>query len=505
MSSRKRHGAAPRPSQARDIKGAPHDEKDALRKADSLAHAQRLAHVGSWDWDLERDEAEWSDEMFRIFGLDPTESGGDLAKALTLMHPDDRKKVADAVRKALEGTQPYDVEYRIIRPNGDIRHARARGEVFRDAGGRPIRMIGAVHDLTELKLVENALRESELAYRRIVETTHEGIWVIDDENRTTFVNPRMAEMLGYSQEEMVGHHLFEFLDEGVREQASPENSPFRGRLGTQVELPYRHKDGTPIWTLMVSSPIIDDRGSYVGTLAMFSDITEQHAARRTREEILDVISHEFRTPVTVILGYTQLAASGRWNPSSNDWAAIRTKIELAGRHLSFLLNSLTELSLLRAGAPRANLELLSSSAILREAAEVAEIRRPDPARDLQIRVAEGAAEVSGDRRKLLIALAEIIDNAAKFSPKGSLIRVSASLRDGETAFEVVDRGPGIPEAIIQKLGTPFVQMDLSSTRKAGGAGLGLALAHGVVKAQGGRIEVEHPPGGGSAVRIMLPR
>ncbi len=146
-----------------DITSRKQAEQEIARARESLAAAQRIGHVGSWDWDLVTDEARWSDELFRIFGLEVGPSGGDLAKALALMHPEDAERVAAAVKAAVDGVRPYDVEYRAVRPSGEVRHLQAQGEVTRDPSGRPVRMIGLVRDITERWQAAEAIRKSSQA------------------------------------------------------------------------------------------------------------------------------------------------------------------------------------------------------------------------------------------------------------------------------------------------------------------------------------------------------
>lgn len=132
--------------------------EETLRKSQArLAEAQRISHLGNWDWDIVRNELFWSDEVYRIFGLEPQEFRGTYEAFLNSVHPDDRQFVQKSVNEALYEAKPYSIEHRIVLPNGSVRIVHEQGEVTFDESGEPIRMIGTVHDITERKQMQEQL------------------------------------------------------------------------------------------------------------------------------------------------------------------------------------------------------------------------------------------------------------------------------------------------------------------------------------------------------------
>ncbi len=137
--------------------------EEALRRSEAgLAEAQRMAHLGNWEWVPRTDELYWSDETFRIHGFEPGSFDPTFEKLLEVVHPDDRKMLGRALDEALGHGQPYDFEHRVVRPDGEVRVVHRRAEVVRDESGNPARMVGTVHDVTERKALENQLQHQAL-------------------------------------------------------------------------------------------------------------------------------------------------------------------------------------------------------------------------------------------------------------------------------------------------------------------------------------------------------
>jgi PAS domain S-box-containing protein len=132
----------------------------------SLEEAQAIAHIGSWDWDIAENHITWSDELYRIYGLDPATFKASYEAYIERIHPDDRQRMTEAVQAAYANGKSFTIEHRIVRPDGEERWMESRGTVFRDGGARPTRMTGTGHDITERKQAEQALAEARAALAR---------------------------------------------------------------------------------------------------------------------------------------------------------------------------------------------------------------------------------------------------------------------------------------------------------------------------------------------------
>jgi PAS domain S-box-containing protein len=208
-------------------------------------------------------------------------------RAIDLVHPDDRDGLlAQAARLTEPGTEVHEHELRARHRDGSYRwltwSSRSDGErlyaLVRDVTDRKLADEALRKDITDRRVREQALRASEERYRNIVETTSEGVWMIDADHHTTYVNRRMAEMLGYTVAEMLGRPVGDFVPAGRRTDMEVGLQRRRSGVSEQREGRYVRKDGSEMWALMSGSPLTNGNGGYGGALAMVSDITERKRA-----------------------------------------------------------------------------------------------------------------------------------------------------------------------------------------------------------------------------------
>ncbi|WP_276275956.1 PAS domain-containing response regulator [Haloarcula regularis] len=173
----------------------------ALQKSEAhLARAQQIAGLGSWTWDIETDVLYWSDQIYRIAGVGPDTWEPTYERFLELVHPDDRDAVTAAVDRTLAGDSPYDIEHRIVRPDGEVRTVQERGELVREEDGEPVAMNGTVQDVTDRVADQRDLK----AFREAVEHAGHSIYWTDPDGRIEYVNPAFEESTGYTAAEARG-------------------------------------------------------------------------------------------------------------------------------------------------------------------------------------------------------------------------------------------------------------------------------------------------------------
>lgn len=189
----------------RDITDRRRAEADLRRSQAALAEAQALAHLGSWEWDVQADRVVWSDEMYRLYGREPHSAEIRYDGFLALVHPDDRARVDDLIGRAFESGAPFDFQHRVITPDGSERVLLAHGDVVRDAGGSAVRMRGTALDVTDRsRAAEAALSQGAELLRAVVEGTTDSIFVKDLVGRYVMLNAAAAERFGRSAAEAIG-------------------------------------------------------------------------------------------------------------------------------------------------------------------------------------------------------------------------------------------------------------------------------------------------------------
>src|SRR5262249_32641153 len=161
---------------------------------------QEAGRIGIFEWDIHTNEVSWSATEEQLYGLPPGAFQGRYENWRQTVHPDDVGAAEAVLARAIADNQPWEMEFRIIRPDGGIRWIAAKGKLFADAEGRPVRMLGVNLDVTERKRVEEALRNSERLYRGIGESIDYGVWVCDPQGRNTYASESFLRPGGLTQE-----------------------------------------------------------------------------------------------------------------------------------------------------------------------------------------------------------------------------------------------------------------------------------------------------------------
>ena len=390
---------------------------------------------------------------------------------------------------------------------------------------------GSVADAVSLALEESerrrtqaALRESEERYRRIVETALEGIWAIDAQGNTTYANPRMAEMLGYTVEELIGRNAFDLAHKDEGDPAQQEWDQRRQGVASRPEFRFVRKDGSVLWAQCSAAPLLDEDGRFLGAFTMVVDITsrkqaeaereeilqrerraraEAEAANRIKDEFLATVSHELRTPLAAIVSWVHLLRSG-----GLDEATAARALETIDRNIraqAQIIDDILDVSRIVRGSLTLNPRPVDLAAILDHVAE--SLRPAAQGKGIEFHTVHGTdgSEMVGDPDRLQQVLWNLLSNAVKFTPRGGSVEVRLERRDDTLQLEVTDTGEGIPAEFLPHVFERFRQADSSASRVHGGLGLGLAIVRHLVELHGGTVTAESGgPGQGARFTVVLP-
>ena len=359
------------------------------------------------------------------------------------------------------------------------------------------------------KQAEESLQKSEAKYRRIVDTSYEGIWMIDSQTRTEFVNQRISQMLGYPAAEILGRSIFDFMDlaDEIADEAKLEW--FKGEESDLKEGRLRCQDGSYIWTLISARAILNEQGKCLGAIAMLTDITdrkrseserdrlllleqtaraEAEAANRIKDEFLAVLSHELRSPLNPILGWAKLLQSRKFDEAGLN-KALKT-IERNAKLQAQLIEDLLDVSRILQGKLSLNTIPVDLVSTIEAAMETVHLAAEAKTIDMETKLNPNVGKVLGDPARLQQVFWNLLSNAVKFTETEGKVNVRLERIDAQAQITVSDTGKGINPDFLPYMFDYFRQGDSTTTRRFGGLGLGLAIARHLIEMHGGTIGAE---------------
>ncbi len=377
-----------------------------------------------------------------------------------------------------------------------------------------------VNEINERRNAEKALRASEERYRTLIDTAREGVWVLDTDACTTFVNRQMAGMLGYTSEEMVGRSMYDFLDDAHKAVLKEKLVRRKAGHGEQYDQLFRHKDGSEICGIVNASPLFNAQDEVVGSFGMITDVTERMSLQKRLQQaqrmeaigtLAGGIAHDFNNILGAIIGYGQLIKFDLPKDSSQSLRYLEGVLKAADRAKNLVQQILTfsrqareerkplllvpiikeSIKFLRASIPTSieiRLHLESETSVV--------LADPTQMHQVLMNLCTNAAQAMGNESGVLeVALSDVdieyeADELALGKQSGPYIRLAVS-----------DTGEGILPENVERIFDPFF-----TTKDLGqGTGMGLSVVHGIVRSHGGTIRVTSEPGKKTQFEVLLPR
>lgn len=498
----------------------------ALEKSQTNhAEAQRMAHLGHWELNLETKRLDWSEEVFRIFAIEPQKFDASAETFLNSIHPDDRELVSQAYADSVKNKTPYDIVHRLLMKDGSIKYVHERCETFYDDNsGKPLRSLGTVQDITERKRSEDALRVSEERLVLALEGANLGMWDWHVPTGQIIINKRWAEMLGYTLDEI--DPTFESWEKLLH----PEDAQsvrtilaehLQGRRPIyQTEHRLRTKSGEWKWILDTGKVVNrDEQGNPTRVTGTLLDITERKHMElqlMQQERLAAVgqltagIAHDFNNTLTSILGFAELLHhSPDMQESAREYLAI---IISSGQQAVYLIHQMLDFSRKSMCRPK-QLDLVP---FIKEIIKFLGSTIPETIH-LHLDIEPGDYLITADPTQIQQVLTNLALNARDAMPEGGDLRILLSqieasgelqqcitcnqfLTGNWIAITVTDNGSGILPEVLPHIFEPFF-----TTKEIGqGTGLGLAQVYGIVKQNNGHIAVHSHSGQGTTFTLYLP-
>lgn len=484
----------------------------------SLENAQRIACIGNWDWDIPNHGLWWSDEIYRIFGVEPHEFGATYEAFIGYVHPDDRGAVAEVVGDALQKKKGYSVSHRIVLKDGSIKTVHEQGEAVFSQEGTPVRMCGTVQDITEQVRMEATLRESEERYRTLFEDSRDVVFITTPDGRIIDINPAGLSLFGYgSKDDFRSINASQFYSDPAERDFFRSSIESHGFV-KDLELKLKRKDGERLVVSMTATAVRDKQGDITAFRGIVRDMTnykklEQQLLHSQKMEAVGQltggIAHDFNNILTGIIGYSSvLLMRDGDGPANMDYV----------RHIQGLAeraSKLTQGLLAFSRKQVVSLAPVDLNDIIRGIEHLlTKIVREDI--EFRVDIYGGSLVVMADSGQIEQVIINLVANAKDAMPSGGRMTISTGLTrfDEEAAaaysglkgpgdyacLSVSDTGIGMDEKTKGRIFEPFF-----TTKEVGkGTGLGLSIVYGIMSGHRGAINVYSELGVGTTFKAYLP-
>ncbi len=502
---------------SRDFLRAAQLARELGEKERRLDLAAQAGGLGMWRWDVANDQV-WMNEKGRsLFGFAPQDKPN-AERFRSRIHSEDREAVRAVAAKALPVGADYETEYRVVLPDGAIRWLHSRGRVELGADGKPCRVHGVSSDVTERKLSEKALLESEMRFRTVADAAPVMIWMSGTDKLCNFFNKGWLDFTGRTMEQERGSGWAE----GVRTDDLEHcleiyGSSFDARQPFTMEYRLRRNDGEHRWVLDIGTPRFSDDGAFLGYIGSCIDIAERKQAELDHErqnmelarvgrvalmgELAASLAHEVNNPVGAIVtnasAAQRLIAAGKLEPE--ELKDLLADIVADGHRAREVIEGVRNM----VRKEKTTYSLVRIDELIRDLLRIVKADALTRKVTLTTEIDSKAGSVMAHRVQLLQVLLNLTLNAFEAM---SVIRPDARrlvIRmdrngEGEVLVRVRDSGPGFPGGIVEQFFEPFF------STKAEGTGMGLAIARSIIEAHGGTLSGENCDDGGACFTVRLP-
>jgi PAS domain S-box-containing protein len=412
----------------------------------------------------------------------------------------------------------YECDYRVARPDGSWRWVTARGQVERDADGRPVRFPGVVIDVTQRKRAEEELsrvtdeaRRDKRLYEAILSGTPDFVYVFTLDHRIQYANDALLRMWGTTWAGTIGRRFIELGYEPWHAEMHEReiDEVRRTKKSIRGEVPFNGTHGRRIYEY-IFVPVLGADGEVEAVAGTTRDVTERkhmedqlRDADRKKDDFIALLAHELRNPLAPIRNGLQVMRL-----AGSDAAAVgeaRSMMERQVGHMVRLIDDLLDVSRISRNKMQLRRERVSLADVVAGATETVAPLVEAAGHALRVSLPADPVHLDADLTRLAQVFGNLLTNSVKYTPRGGNIALRAARLDGEVVVVVEDDGIGIPREFLPQIFEMFSQVDRSVERSTGGLGIGLALVKGLVEMHGGTVTAESEgPDRGSTFTVRLP-
>src|ERR1700690_1847021 len=496
--------------------------KELRRNEAYLAEAQKLSKTGSFGWDVSAGEIYWTEEAFRIFEYGRETKPG-IKLILERAHPEDRVRVQQAIHRALQDAEDFDLEHRLLMPDGSVKHVHSVGHLLRTDQPGKTELVGAITDITEGKRAEVALRQTEAYLEEAQRLTHTGSWAW---------NVARRENVHWSQEQ---YRLFGLDPESnspsfekAFQRIHPEDQAtfnkvieraIRERSDFEVDFRIVLPDGSTKYSRSVGHPVFSASGALVEFVGTGVDLTERRQAEKERERLRQVqadlahisrattvgeltasLAHEINQPITAAAtdAKTCLRWLAREQPDIGEAPGSATRVGNPVTGGGGIISRLRQL--FKKGAPQTN--LVDVSEVIQEMVVLLRSEASRHSVSILTELSENLPQVAADRVQLQHVLMNLMLNGIEAMQDAKTERqltiMSLVAERGQLLISVTDTGVGVAPEQADQIFNAFL------STKAQGTGMGLSISRSIVESHGGRLWATSNSGRGATFNFTLP-
>ena len=466
-------------------------------------------NYGIWVCDANGRNTYASDSFLKLVGLTQQEcSDSGWSKVL---HPDDLEATMKAWEKCTKDGSAWDREHRFKGVDGQWHSVLARGVPVKNDKGVITGWVGINLDISLIKLAQMNLRESEERFRMMADSAPVLIWISDTEKRRTWFNKPWREFTGRTLEQDYGKGWTEIIHPDDRKNTWQKFSDATDkRASFRMEYRLKRHDGIYRWMMSSGIPMYDENEIFLGYIGSVVDISDHKAALeslqdadRRKDEFLAMLAHELRNPLAPISNGLQVMRMAASKPEL--LSQMQDVMERQVTHMVRLIDDLLDVSRITRGSIEIQKTPVDIQSVVSNAVEISRPLIDSKKHAFAVDVPEVPLFVMGDMTRLSQIVANLLNNAAKYTPQGGNIKLKVVNKDGKMLLSIKDNGLGIPTNMLDKIFEIFVQVDTALDRSEGGLGIGLTLVRKLVILHGGKIEVKSAgPGKGSEFTISVP-